>query len=515
MATYYVDPENGSDAADGLSESTPWKLIPGQTGANAVLAGDIINVKNGTTSRLRVIAPANNLTYRGYGKASNRLSFFISANATKQQRTVFREQGVHEGMWTLDGSDDPASVGVTGYFTFFTRSGCVLEDCEIIAPKAETTLSVGTNSSTAIGATIRRCKIVGSASTGITIYTRQVLLEDILILDTNDDAITIGASSSNGSRIGYTDTMSRISIVNPGKDIAAFLGDAIQTQPNGSEYLGKLNIFNLYIKKDNGVKQAVVFNDGTGGILLSDFFFESSLEGHAQILLSGVKGKIIIENGRVLNGCAGNAFVRLGVSSGIALDTGAEVQIKNCIVSAIQHSGFFTAGSVESAATLDGSIKIFNCLLEGENTQAFSYSGAVSVNPASVLTIGANASLLCENNIFVQTGTPPIFTLPSGDENSSKWQINNNAILTSSICAKFGSSVYDTVSEFEAAHSNANDNLGEVFFNFNTQKRILTPSLLNTAGKKSDNLQDQLGSSFRIPPSLGPFSYFATRTMRS
>jgi len=132
VATYYVDPENGNDAADGLSESTPWKLIPGQTGANAVLAGDTINVKNGTTSRLRVIAPANNLTYRGYGKASNRLSFFISANATKQQRTVFREQGVHEGMWTLDGSDDPASVGVTGYFTFFTRSGCVLEDCEII-----------------------------------------------------------------------------------------------------------------------------------------------------------------------------------------------------------------------------------------------------------------------------------------------------------------------------------------------------------------------------------------------
>lgn len=515
MAEYFVDPNLGNDNNDGLSVLSPWKLIPGQTGANSVVSGDIINVKNGTVSRNRIIVPANNLTYRGYGIAQNKLRLTLSLGSKKQTVDVFRSQGSHEGMWTLDGTNDPASIGVTGYFTFFTRSGCVLEDCEIIAPQASTAVSLGPSNSTAIGVTMRRCRVVGSAATGITIYSRQAVLEDIQVIDTDDDAITIGATTLNGNRAGYTDTLSRISIVNPGKDIAAFLGDAIQTLPNSGAFESNLVISNLYVKKDNAVKQAIVFNDGTGTISLSDFFFESSLSGHAQILLSGVKGRIDIKNGRVLNGCADNAFIRLGESNGIALDTNAEINVYNCIVNASKNAGFFTAASPENAATFDGHIKIYNCLIQGENIQSLSYSGMISVAPGAVLSIGANAKLTSKNNFLIDSGTNPVFVFPSGNENSSKWTINNNAILSSSICASFGSSIYETVSEFESAHSNASSNLSAINFLFNSQGRLLTDSVYQNAGETTNNTHDQEKNSFSIPPPIGPFTYISPRTMRS
>jgi len=239
------------------------------------------------------------------------------------------------------------------------------------------------------------------------------------------------------------------------------------------------------------------------------------LSGHAQILLSGVKGRIDIKNGRVLNGCAGNAFIRLGESNGIALDTNAEINVYNCIVNASKNAGFFTAGSPENAATFDGHIKIYNCLIQGENIQSLSYSGMISMAPGAVLSIGANAKLTSKNNFLIDSGTNPVFVFPSGNENSSKWTINNNAILSSSICASFGSSIYETVSEFESAHSKASSNLSATNFLFNSQGRLLTDSVYQNAGETTNNTHDQEKNSFSIPPPIGPFTYISPRTMRS
>ncbi len=70
MAEYFVNNLIGSNSGAG-TETDPWFTVPGLTGANAVTAGDIINVRNGTVNPGRLVLTANNLTYRGYGVASN------------------------------------------------------------------------------------------------------------------------------------------------------------------------------------------------------------------------------------------------------------------------------------------------------------------------------------------------------------------------------------------------------------------------------------------------------------
>ncbi len=45
----------------------------------------------------------------------------------------------------------------------------------------------------------------------------------------------------------YSDLIERVSIINPGKDIVTFLGDAIQTFPNGGNFQSALTLKNIYI----------------------------------------------------------------------------------------------------------------------------------------------------------------------------------------------------------------------------------------------------------------------------
>lgn len=513
MASYYVDPENGLDSNNGLSENTPWKLIPGQTGANTVLSGDIINIKNGTVSRQRVIAPADNLTYRGYGISSNKLILSLpSSSRQKRQVTVVREKGLHEGMWILDANGE----STFGFFSFTTRSGCILEDCHIIAPLSDTPLSVGTSGSTAIGATIRRCRVSGSKATGINCYTRQVTIEDTSVEYTDDDGITFGATTANSNRAGYKDIVRRVSIIEPGLDKVAFLGDAIQTFPNAGAYEANLTISDIYVKKSTNVKQAFALNDGTGGILIENFLIESEPEGQAQILLSGIKGSIIVRNGWIINGCTNNAAVRIGSDLGVAMATGSRLQVYSVFVDAPQNSGFFTAGSAESAATSDGFIGIYNCVLIGENKQSLSFSAGLSCHAGAVITWGANAIVEFKNNVLFQSGSQPAIRLPVGGANDARWKVYNNAILSTTTAAMIGSTEYSTVGLFEAAHSYSGENLQEVEYYWNSFfYRVLPNSPLIAAGSYVTNLKDNNSTTYWNPPTIGAFEYIRPRTMRS
>jgi len=515
VAEYFVDPENGNDANSGLSTALPWKLIPGQTGANAVLAGDIINVKSGTISRSRLVLPANNLTYRAYGISSNKLRVTISSNCTKQENIVSREFGTHEGMWTLDGSSDPASIGVTGYLSFTVRSGCVIEDCEIIAPQAETTVSMGTSTSTAIGCTLRRSHVVGSASTGITCYSRSITIQDCVVRDCNDDGITIGASASNGDRAGYSDLIERVSIINPGKDVVTFLGDAIQTFPNGGNFQSALTLKNIYIFKPNITKQALALNDGTGGFLIQDIFIHSNDNSQAQILFTGIKGNIVVKGVRFIGGLLNNAAIRVGAESGVIFATGSTLKIQNVIVQSVTNSGFFTIGSSETAGTMDGKIYIQQNYFEGENLQNLSFSGAVSCHAGATVTFGANAELVCENNVLLQTGANPVFKLPVGGLNDTRWKFYNNAVLSSVICAEVDSTAYTTLTEFEAAHSTAQNNLSQSTFTFPQTKLLITDNPCIESGKYLGNVLDAQKTTYQSPPSIGAYEYIRPRTMRS
>lgn len=456
MAEWFVDPANGLTTNNGTSANAPWKLIPGQTGASSqtgysVTAGDTINVRNGTTSTLALALPANNLTYRGYGLASNKLTLTLPGQAgRKNVDTVVREAGVHEGMWVLDAG----TAAPFGFLDFSNRSGCTVEDVHVIAPNASTTVSIGASNTTAIGATLRRARISGAAQTGIAAYTRSLLFEDVALNDIGDDGITIGASVNNSYRANTNDVLRRICIERVGTNEVSNLGDAIQTFAASDKFESSLQISSLYVNKPSNVKQAIVFTDVLGGFVLEDFLFESAETGHAQILCSGLGGNATIRSGYIRNGCADNAAIRISGTQG--MEVGTTLTVTGVIVNAPKNAGFFTVGGSESASTIAGRIVISNCSISGVNEQNFTFSGGISVHAGAFVTLAATASLLAVNNVLEAPGQPA-FRLPVGGANDSRWVIKNNQSQNSPWGA-IGATSYTTLSDFQAAHSSATGN---------------------------------------------------------
>jgi hypothetical protein len=453
---WFVDPLNGQTTNNGLSPETAWRLIPGQAGATTqtgygVVAGDVINVRNGTRSTLQVIPPANNLTYRGYGLASNVLTLTLPAGGgAKRDVRVVRTPGQHEGMWTLDAN----GASTFGFIDFAVRSGVTFEDVEVVAPLSDAPVFVGTASSTAIGPTIRRSRIAGSSNVGISIGMRQVLVEDVLIEDIDDDGITLSAGSGNGWRAGFTDIIRRVSMRNVGRDTVSDLGDGIQTFADSGRFESALIIQDLYINKPSAVKQSVVFTDVLGGLLMERFLFESTPTGQAQILISGLGGNAVIRDGYIRNGCANNAAVRISGTQGI--ETGAVLMVSGLIVEAEVNAGLFTVGGSENACTIDGRVIIANCQIKGRNAQSFSFSGGISMHAGALVTLGANASLLAANNIIECAGQPAV-RLPVGGASDSRWVIRNNT--AAGMQWAIGATLYGTPAAFEAAHSPASGNI--------------------------------------------------------
>lgn len=511
---WYVDPENGLTTNDGLSPETPWQLIPGQTGATAqtgygVVAGDIINIKNGTTTSLRFSAPANNLTYRGYGLASNKLVLTLPTqqNVSKTyQKTVVREEGVHEGMWTVSSDTETLSI-----VSLFSRSGCVLEDCYVKGPASETCISVGLSSASGTSATVRRCRINGSNKQGLQAYTTNVLFEDILIENVDEDGMTIAASATNSYRAGSVDIIRRISIINPGRDTTAAVGDAFQTLRISDQCEGFLSMEDIYVYKTSTVKQGLVFSDLVGGLSLKRFHLANGSTGTVQVLFTGVGGNFTIDQGYIEGGGSNNPIFRFTGAQGIETDktlTIRNIVARNCT------GGFFAWGSSEEACTVDGDVFIYNCSFDGLIKSNLSFSAGISCHPASQITIGANASLTAKNNFIGSTyenTTVGAIRLPSGDAGSAKWVFQNNYIVNPSFF--IGSTNYATVDEFEFEHINAVNNLSGTI-NTYSNMAVKPNTALVHAGVFVGVLKDSTGNLYNNPPSIGAYEYIEERAVR-
>lgn len=458
MNEWWVDPESGSLTNNGTSPESPWRIIPGQTGANlqtgySVSPGDTINVRNGTVSTQRLVIPFDNLTYRGYGTAHNKLKLKLPTRggAEKYETTVVRETGVHEGMWVLYGP----SATDSGFLTYFTRSGCAVEDCHVIAPNCPTAISLGPSSSAAVGATLRRSRVSGAAGSGAVAYTRGLLIEDVAFEDIGEDGILLGATAANGFRANTRDVIRRICIERVGTDEVSGVGDAIQTLASSDRFESSLHISQIYVYKPSAVKQAFVFADVLGGLVLEDFLVESSDEGQAQILFNGVGSTAIVRCGTIIGGCANNAAVRLSGTQGI--ETGSLLLVTGIVVRAPRNAGLFTIGGSESACTVNGRIVIANNSIDGQNEQNLSFSAGISIHPGALVTLGASASLLAVNNIINCKGRPAV-RLPVGAANDSRWEIRSNQSENGTFGA-IGATSYATPADFEAAHAPAQGNM--------------------------------------------------------
>lgn len=503
---WFVDPDGGATTNNGLSVDTPWKLIPGQTGASSqtgygVVAGDVINIKNGTTSAAGVVAfPANNLTYRGYGLAKNGLELILPdpLDPTRTIKTYpVRESGVHEGMWRLV---DPTITGSGVGFT--TRSGCILEDAYIECPNSASPISVGNSASTAVGATIRRCYIKTSASVGIEVNSNQIVIEDTRLENIADDALIVQATVANGYRAGYKDRVERICIIEPGLDTVGATGDAIQLTATTDRYESATTILDLYVRKTDATKQVLTFQDVLGGLFLSRYHFDSNIASTAQILCTGLRGRATIQKGYCFGGQSGNGFVRYAGTQGIAA-TGVLIVQHNIVDSAL-HNGLFYWGGSTDAATIDGSVIIRNNYIKGTNIQNLSFSATASCHPGSLITLGAGCSWLVENNIFDGDGAP-IVRLPSGGANDARWVFRNNAVKAG---GKYmiGTTEYANIAAFQAAHNAATGNF-ESAFDLTSSYRINPGADLIAAGIHSGYRTDFLGTQLWNPPSVGPLEY--------
>ena len=513
MAEWWVDPENGLTTNAGTSSSVPWKLIPGQTGATAqtgysVAAGDTINVRNGTTTTLRIIAPANNLTYRGYGLASNVLWLLLPSGLGTALVRVVRESGVHEGMWIVD----DGTTGTYGMFTSSTRSGITVEDMKMVAVASDTPISFGISTSAAIGVTLRRSHVYGSTAIGVDCYSRQATIEDCRIENIDDDGVTFGASATNGYRAGYPDRIERVSFINVGLDTVTAVGDAFQTFHADDRWEAPLIIRDVYVYKPNTVKQAITLVDLLGGCLIERFRMDGPTQSHSQILMSGVRGNVVIRQGVFSGGCWSNPAIRTAGNAGVSMATGSKITIESVFLLAHQHNGLFAWGGTAAPATVDGEVVVQGCYAEGEALGTLSYSGVLSCagSGAGGVTVNASARFTAQNNIILATdgGDSPAFRMPSGGAGDSRWVFRNNVVAPALELA-IGSTIYANLADFIAAHSSTGNLQVDPLLDASYRPMAGSPCI--GAGVYIPGARDFSGRKLKRTPDIGARQYYASR----
>jgi hypothetical protein len=458
---WFVDPENGLTTNNGLSPEAPWKLIPGQTGADAqtgygVVAGDTINVRNGTTTSLRISMPANNLTYRGYGLADNVLYLTLPRKnpaLTKRVRVV-REPGVHEGMWQMNasGNDDD------GMLNFSSRSGCTVEDAHIFNSDVATRVLVriGAGAQAQIGATVRRCAMVGSVAGGVGVVRPDTLIEDSLIQDIAGDGVSVSTSASQDWHAGRFVRLLRVAIINAGDSESPAIGDPLQLN-NTTGYQGTIDLLDSYIAKRSTVKQGAIFAGVAGTIRVDGNHWHSAGDGTVQVAFNGLQAASRVYVTRNYWGqpsANSNPFIRL--VDGSMAEGAVMVVDRNIVDVPGTHAGLWSWGSA-SAGTMAGEVRITNNLVMGRADNGLSWSAAIGVQTAS--TLDAAASVLVANNAIIG-GSPVAIRLPAG-ANDDRWQVTGNLIFGAGLAGVLGSGAgtpYATVAEFQAGTTSASGN---------------------------------------------------------
>ena len=500
---WFVDPENGLTTNNGLTVATPWQLIPGQTGATSqtgygVTTGDVINIRNGTTANAagdRIVLPANDLTYRGYGVADNVLILTLpKGNGTFSKRVV-REAGVHEGMWRIDAT----AITSAGPLNFSTRTGCVIEDLFIEnALATSAAVIIGTSSQAQIGATLRRCK-VANAVQGISVYRPDTLLEDVLIDGCDNDGLNINTTATQSLHSGRFFRGKNLSILNCGRDTVAGIGDAIQMTSTSTGWAGNLEIANLYIYKLSAVKQGVMFGLINGVVKVQGAYMDGGAAGRVSfgVTGTGANGAVTFRNCVFsVTDAGGNAIVR--IASG-ALASGSTITLDSLLVLCSTYGGLFQWGG--GIGTVAGKVYVRNCTAIGVAGNGLSYSAAVSGGTPE--TLDAAAELVCENNVFIGA-SPVAMRVPNGGLNDARWIFRNNYVSGATAVGAENLNTYSTVAAFQTAHSSATVNGSGDPLLTSDYKPTATSPLVST-GKHFGYRRDIEGKQRPNPPSIGAY----------
>lgn len=457
MAEYFVNNLIGSDAGAGTEED-PWFTVPGMTGGNAVIAGDIINVRNGTTnSGSRLILPANNLTYRGYGMASNVLVLEIPrwwAPWVLRQVKVVREAGVHEGMWVVDGTGQTSQ----GILNFSTRTGCVIEDiCITNSLESSAAVSIGTSTQANVGATMRRFAVLGGKQ-GMAIYRPDTLLEDGIVRDTLDDGIVIGTGLTQSYHAGRFNTLRRLNLIDNGVDETTGIGDPVQLL-NSDGYQGTLKFQQSMVRRNSPVKQGFMMAAVAGSVEVEAVHWDGEVSGSVQVGIESVQagGKVTVRRNYWRQVASnGNPYVRLVDGSNPFADGGLIV-VEDNVVDAQSHAGLFSLGPF--LQTIAGDVIVRNNTVLGVADNGLSWSAAIGAQTAG--TLAATCSMTIENNL-IAGASPVAIRLPTGGQNNARWVARGNRVHGTQAVAYFGAAgfgqEYGTVAAFQAAHSFASGN---------------------------------------------------------
>ncbi len=502
MAEYFVK-MTGSDGADGLTELTAWKTVPGISGANAVVSGDIINIEDGYEIHgLQLSLPANNLTYRVFGKSTGKflslkLPVFVTKVPQLFEQKIVREPGVHEGYWILHAG----GITAFGTLTYGSRTGCVVEDLQILdSVNNSAAISIGSSTQAQIGATLRRCQVI-NAKQGVANYRPNTLIEYCLFENTSDDGVVVATSATQSFHAGNFNTIRYNNFINNGYDTATAIGDAFQLN-NSSGYQGTLSVHNNYIYKPSGVKQGFMLADLAYRVYIYNNYFDGVETGSTQIglkdILSGTK--VYVQNNYWTQvKTNGNPLVRL---VGGVTEINSELYITGNFVDIPNNSGLFSWGS-ESAAPA-GAVFIRNNRVRGIAHNGLSWSAVIALQTAG--TIGASASATIENNLL-EGASPVAFRLPTGGLNDSRWVFRNNLVdgaFNFAAVGTYAQTVYTKIT-FEAGHSTATGN----------KEESATQAALEAAGYFYGWATDMNGKAFYNPPSIGCYEYERPRTSRS
>lgn len=392
MAEYFINPIVGSNAGAG-TELDPWYTIPGMTGANAVTAGDIINVRNGTVHVGRLSVPANDLTYRGYGLAQNVLWLTLPAKDVRYTRTVkvVREAGVHEGMWTIDGK----SVDLDGVLQFGNRPNITVEDVQVLGSRigARSSIGVGFSSSTVSNSILRRFEVRGASGSGINIYNTGVTVEWGRVTHVLVDCITVLATVSNGSRAGAKDTFRYLELrepnfLSPDDPESGATGDCFQciAYEGGGNYAfeSQVEMHDINCHKSSTGKQLFLFHDALGGINVRRF--RATGAGEKCTIIGPLRGTINIRDFYIEDPCPSLTeslptfrFERPNTGAPAwGMTTGAKLTIKNGITTG-NHAGLYAIIQIEGASNFDGTVIIKNVTVLGRNVNALSWAAELAL----------------------------------------------------------------------------------------------------------------------------------------
>jgi len=158
-ATYYVDPQSGSDANPGTSQSSPWAHIPGDSSGGSfpkINAGDTIYVKSGATFNLSGSITIDSSRYNN-GTSSAPI-------------TIARLPSWGSGNVTFNGGSEPAYNGTIqiNYLSYIVLDGASSGGFQLNNSASRGILALGnTDASPIYGIQIKNAYIYNPAEAGV------------------------------------------------------------------------------------------------------------------------------------------------------------------------------------------------------------------------------------------------------------------------------------------------------------------------------------------------------------